>query len=164
MEDNRFTAKDGTRFDNILLCAEHDLTINIDWVNKINIDYRKSGQYFSWFEKGQCGDGGGANRTFGSLGLSREHFEVWSQKFKSSIHEDGYDVFKPMSIILLETSSIKKLVFYLKCHNFFYGLTAIEIYKILQTKVIYSNDSHYFIEIMIKYLKGYPDIKFEIRN
>lgn len=159
-----FIAKDGSIFHDEILCIKHDLTISPEMVKKINHEYQKFGQYFTWFEPGQCGDGGSASYMFSQLGLTKKHFEVWSEHFKSSINEDGYDIFKPMKIHLVETSSIQKFIIYLNRHMYFYQLKTVDIYKKLKNNIIFENNEYIMIKNVCDYLSKYEDIKFKVTN
>lgn len=156
--------KDGKEFDSIFACMKHDLITSPEMVKKINLEYQKVGEYFTWFEPGQCGDGGHASYIFSQLGLTKEHFEIWSKYFKSSINEEGYDIFKPMKINLIETSSRQKFILYLNQHIYFYQLKGVDIYKKLKNNIIFESNEYFMIKNVCEYLSKYEDIKFKVTN
>lgn len=158
-----FIAKDGKKFDDGILCAEHELNLQPELIEEINKKaYKKSMD--RWCDSQACACSGCANHTFYNLGLQREHHEAWLQKFKTDMHYDGYDMAKIMKIKLIETSSIQKFILYLKKHYLFRDLNTVDIYKQLSSKIIFENDEYYYIESLRDYLQKYEDVKFEITN
>lgn len=157
-------AKDGKEFDNLFSCIKYELTISPEIVKKINVEYQKVGQYFTWFEPGQCGDGGRASYIFSQLGLTKTHFEVWSEYFKSSVNEEGFDIFKPMKIHLIQTSSIQKFIIHLNKHIYFYHLTGVDIYKKLKSNIIFESNEYFMIKNVCEHISKYEDINFKVTN
>lgn len=158
-----FVSKDGKKFDDGLLCAEHELNLQPEVVEKINLKARRASMNH-WCSSQACACSGCANHTFYELGLEKEHHEIWLSKFKTDMHYDGYDMAKIMKVKLIETSSIQKFILYLKKHYLFRDLSTVDIYKQLSSKLIFENDEYYYIENLCEYLKKYDDIKFEVTN